>query len=88
MPWFSLRQIIEEESFAADRQSVAADAVRLDAILEAVWLRLSKAAESGTQLPGSDIWVVLTAAFPDAPAIAVLYRFDDEHVYALALVLD
>jgi hypothetical protein len=87
VPWLPLRQIVEEASFEVDKRRISPDAKRLDEILEAVCLRLSQAAESGEPI-GSDLYVVLTTAFPDAPALGVTYRFDAEHVYLLGIELD
>ena len=88
MPIFHLRQLIEEETFEADKRRLYADATRLDAILEGINLKLSRSAESGTPIPESDLWVILTAPFPDAPALGVTYSFDEEHVYMLGLELN
>jgi hypothetical protein len=82
------RQIIEEESFDADKRNLMPDAKRLDEVLEGVMIRLCRDAESGTNLPGSDLYVTITLAYPDAPALGVTYRFDNDHVYLIGVELD
>lgn len=85
----SLHQIIEEESFEEDRASLYPDAKRLDEILEGVWILLCARPEMGTPIPDSDgLYVVVTAEYPDAPALGVTYRFDAEHTYLLGLELN
>jgi len=52
-----------------------------------VILRVCRDAEGGYPLPDTDVYVVLTAEFPDAPVLAVLYRFDNDHTFLLGLEL-
>jgi hypothetical protein len=82
-----LRQIIEEGSFTAARAVIEPDARRLDEVLEAVWTQLSVAAELGAPVPGTNLYAIRTADYPEAPAVSVIYRYDDEHVYLVGLEL-
>ena len=81
------RQLIEEEGYAASRDETELSAKRLDAILDGTYTRLCVSAEGGHRVVG-DMFSVISQAFSDnTPQVAVLYRFDDEHVYLLKVEL-
>jgi hypothetical protein len=84
-PW---RKIVEEKSFEEDKGRLAHDARRLDEILEGVMELLSREPERGTPIPDSDLRVVRTEPYPDAPSLGVTYRFDDEQTSLLGVELD
>jgi hypothetical protein len=84
-PW---RKIVEEKTFEEDKAKLAHDARRLDEILDGVVELLSREPERGKPMPDSDLLVVVTQAYPDAPSLGVTYRFDDETTYLLAVELD
>lgn len=81
------RQIIEEESFAEAKLLIRESARRLDEILEGVTIRLCADAEGGTPVPATALYAIRTEDYPGAPALAVLYQFDEDHVYEVWIEL-
>ena len=80
---FKAREIIEEESFAAEKERIAYSAKRLDEILFGITWVLCRKPESFPQVPGLDLYLAKTDAFSDTPAVNVWFTFDDQHVHLL-----
>lgn len=80
---FKAREVIEEESFALERERISCSAKRLDEILFGITWALCRKPESFPQVQGLDLYLAKTDAFSDTPAVNVWFTFDDKYVHLL-----
>lgn len=84
----SYRTIVREHRFEEELRRIEPDARRADAFVKAAEWVLSRDPEQGIPLrPGSPIWLLFQMELPDSPPLVLYYRFDDQTVYFLSIVV-
>jgi len=72
------RTVQESEVFAACCKELSPTAKRLDEILEGVIWAISTAPEKLPEVQGTSLRIVTTDPYPDAPAMTVYFRIDND----------
>lgn len=82
------RTVIREHRFDEELRRIEPDARRADAFVEAAEWALSRDPEQGIPVrPSSPIRLLFQMELPDSPPLALYYRFDDQYVYLLSIVI-
>jgi hypothetical protein len=71
------RQVDRSEEFEACCEQLRERVPRLDQVLEGVEWSIMVAPDHWTRVPDTELWLITTDPFPDAPALAIYYTIED-----------
>ena len=81
----SRRTIRQEPKFNEQLEALGISYRRLDEVLEGVCFALAREPERFSRIPGTQLSIIKTPVYPNAPSLRIFFTYNEEEVHLLAV---